>query len=131
MSFAVTGRQLLSFLQSLRAEFESQVSHRRLRVHRSVARQSDVFESRAMLAATVSLSSAAGSVAEFGGSTTVTATLSEPATEDVFVQLQTSGTAISDTDYRITSGASPITIDGDFSDWHNNPGILFGTRSDK
>jgi subtilisin-like proprotein convertase family protein len=127
MSFAVTGRQLLSFLQSLRAEFESQVSHRRLRVHRSVARQSDVFESRAMLAATVSLSSAAGSVAEFGGSTTVTATLSEPATEDVFVQLQTSGTAISDTDYRITSGASPITIDGDFSDWHNNPGILFGT----
>ena len=57
----------------------------------------------------------------------LTATLSEPATEDVFVYLQTNGTAVNNTDYQITSGAAPITIDGDFSDWTNNPAVLFGT----
>jgi hypothetical protein len=75
---------------------------------------------------TVTLSSGVGSVAEDGGSTTLTATLSAPAPEDVFVYLQTNGTAVNNTDYQITSSAAPIAIDGDFSDWHNNPAILFG-----
>ncbi|MCA9008093.1 MAG: metallophosphoesterase, partial [Planctomycetaceae bacterium] len=75
---------------------------------------------------TVSLSSGAGSISEAGGSTTLTATLSAPAEEDVYVYLQSSGSAVSNTDFRITSETAPITIDGDFSDWNNNPSILFG-----
>jgi hypothetical protein len=127
MSLCSTAHEVLSFLQSLRVNLKSDRGHRRSRTCVSVSRQTDVFELRALLAATVTLNSSAGSVSENGGSTTVTATLSEPATEDVFVYLQTNGSAINNTDYQITSAAAPITIDGDFSDWINNPAVRFGT----
>ncbi|MCA9012131.1 MAG: proprotein convertase P-domain-containing protein, partial [Planctomycetaceae bacterium] len=127
MSFATTTRELLASLLSSRRNFRFGDLRRRNRAASVFSRQVFTLETRTMLAATVTLSSASSVVTEAGGSTTLTATLSEAATEDVIVSLQTSGTAVSNTDYRITSNSAPITIDGDFSDWANNPAIVFGT----
>jgi subtilisin-like proprotein convertase family protein len=127
MPFARTVGELLNIIRSLRRDINFGELRRRNRATSVVSRQVDALETRALLAATVSLSAGAGSISEAGGSTTLTATLSEPATEDVVVNLETTGTAVSNTDYRMTSTTAPITIDGDFSDWANNPAIVFGT----
>ncbi len=127
MPFARTVGELLNIIRSLRRDINFGELRRRNRATSVVSRQADALETRALLSATVSLSAGAGSISEAGGSTTLTATLSEPATEDVVVNLETTGTAVSNTDYRMTSTTAPITIDGDFSDWANNPAIVFGT----
>jgi len=84
-------------------------------------------EDRALLTALVSLSSPATSFAENGGAANVTATLSEPQDHDVFVNLSLGGTAVHNSGYRATSSAAPITVDGNFNDWLNNPNVVFGT----
>lgn len=73
----------------------------------------------------VSLSASNSTMAENGGTVTLTATLSAPVDHDVIVELEYSGTAIHTTDFIATSVAAPISIDGDFSDWHANPNIQF------
>ena len=102
-------------------------SQRRGRSRReSVFGQVERLDHRALLAA-VSISSSTSSIPADGGSATISATLSAPQDHDVFVNLGFGGSAANNIDYRATSNSAPITIDGDFSDWRNNPNVVFGT----
>lgn len=89
--------------------------------------RAESLESRTLLAALVSLNTSSSTLAENGGTATVTATLNEPQDHDVFVNLDLGGTAGNNVGYRATTSAAPITIDGNFSDWRNNPNVIFRT----
>ncbi len=90
-------------------------------------RKIEFLESRTLLAALVSLNSSSSSFAENSGTAVVTATLTEPQTQDVFVTLDLGGTAGNNVGYRATTNAAPITVDGKFGDWRNNPNVSFRT----
>ncbi|MFO1008355.1 MAG: hypothetical protein U0929_20515 [Planctomycetaceae bacterium] len=94
---------------------------------RSERWRAESLESRTLLAALVSLNSSSPSLAENGGTAVVTATLNEPQDHDVFVNLNLGGTAGNNVGYRATTSAAPITVDGNFSDWRNNPNVIFRT----
>ena len=96
-------------------------------VRRTERWRAAALESRTLLAALVSLNTSSPILAENGGTATVTATLSEPQDHDVFVNLDLGGTAGNNVGYRATTSAAPITIDGSFSDWRNNPNVIFRT----
>ena len=87
----------------------------------------DQLECRALLAALVSSSASSSAFSESGGTAVVSATLSEPQDHDVFVNLNLAGTGVNNVGYRATTAAAPVTIDGNFSDWRNNPNVVFGT----
>ena len=110
-------------------------SHRLARRNRGAKRQArrserwraESLESRTLLAALVSLNTSSPTLAENGGTALVTATLSEAQDHDVFVNLNLGGTAGNNVGYRATTSAAPITVDGNFSDWRNNPNVIFRT----
>ena len=89
--------------------------------------RAETLESRTLLAALVSLNSSSPTLAENGGTAVVTATLNEAQDHDVFVNLNLGGTAGNNVGYSATTSAAPITVDGNFSDWRNNPNVIFRT----
>lgn len=45
----------------------------------------------------------------------------------MYVTLGLGGTAGNNTGYRVTSSSAPISLDGNFGDWDNNPNVVWGT----